>query len=491
MLNQHESRKKYSFAIVFILIIAYFISGWYFAFIETKTFDETYGFPVLNGGDSLQYALLAEHLIEFKAYTSSETSPYVPEILRSPGYSFFLTPFKYIFDSFVPVIFAQALLVIISALIIYDIGRKLFSEKIGVGAALIFGLEPSTIFYTFTILSDILFVFLFLTAIYILFFCIQPSLSRLYGYTFLGMLLLGYATLVRPSGLYSIGIILFFIMIHYIKSIGLKKTVILTLFSAVIYASVLTPWYIRNHKYSGAYTLSPIGPYTILFYNVAGFLGYKSGTNADKVKEELRREEFPNADIQTLQSGRYTKQITNAAVKYVSADPVGYFLYHGLGSINFFIASSLKDVSNESLVFRKFLFSTLLLNKNNVSIKEYLNEGGILKGAFTLFKTEPLFTFERLAWLFLSILALIAPILFWKVPEKRVQILLFFFLTVYFALIFGPVSYPRYRIAAEPLLMLLAGGSTWLLYPILQRGVSRLKLLIRSATNFYLRHKQM
>lgn len=453
--------RKHILIITFIIIITYLSGGLYFAFIETDVFEPMYGFPVMEGGDSYRYALLAENLLEHKKFTSSEIAPYSPEIARSPGYSFFLVPFKFIFDSFVPVIFAQIILIITSALLIYKMGSTLFSEKIGIIAALLFSFSPAILFYTFTILSDILFIFLFLLGIYILFF--KPISHSRYTYTLvaLAMIILGYATLVRPVGLYSIIFILLFLLIHYTKYIGFKRSLLITFLSFIVYASVLAPWYIRNYYQSDALVISSTGPYTLLFYNVAGFLAQKDNIPTDNMKDVLLSRHFLNVEKDDLYGGQYLKEMKTLAINYIKDDPIGYFTYHGLGSINFFIASSLKDVSNESAVFRNFLLSTRLLNENNVSIKEYLNTGGIFRGTLAIFKSEPLFTLERLAWLFMAILVFLAPILFWDTKEKRVLVFLFFFLIIYFALIFGPVSYARYRISAEPFIIILAIGTLW------------------------------
>jgi len=473
-------RRKKVTVIVATLTIIYLLAGWHFAFKETGAFDQTYGFPVLKGGDSYSYAFLAENLVRNRVYSSREEPPYTPEVLRSPGYSFFLAPFSFLFDSFIPVVFVQFFLVIVSSLLVYEMGRRLFSEKAGFVAALVFGLNPAIIFYVSTILSDILFVFLFLLSIYLLFFRFHASLPRLYLAAFFGMATLGYAILVRPAGLYSVGIIFPFVLWHYTRHIGIKRAVLIIFFSAIVFASALLPWYLRNYYHSGSMTLSPIGPYTLLFYNVAGFLAGKEGGTMDSAKQKIKMDYFPGIDTSELQTGLHAGRISALAKDYILGDPVGYFLYHIRGSVNFFLASSFRDISNESAVLRTFLLSTPLLEEDNVSLKDYLKKDGIVKGSFAIAKSELLFTAERAWWFFIMILAFIAPVLFWKKPEKRELILLFFFLVGYFALIYGPVSYPRYRIASEPFLILLASGSLWFVGNALRAKFSEVRKLSSS-----------
>ena len=85
---------------------------------------------------------------------------------------------------------------------------------------------------------------------------------------------------------------------------------------------------------------------------------------------------------------------------------------------------------------------------------------------------EPLFSLERLWWLLVSLFAGMAPLLFWRNKDSRLVMLFFFFLVCYFALIFGPVSYPRYRIASEPFLLLLAAGSLSVMIPYVRQKFS-------------------
>ena len=457
--------------IVGVLLFVYSLAGWYFWSVEKATYDPTYGFPIVNGGDSESYAFLAGNMLENGVFSSSKEAPFVAEMFRSPGYPAFLVPFLFAFDSFIPVVFVQVILVILSALLVYAIGRSLYSEKIALGTALVFALNPAIIFYTFTILSDILFLFLFLAAIYLLFFRTHTSPYSTYLSIALGALILGYAILVRPAGLYSVWIILPFIVLWYASKTGIKKALVCALVFGIFSLSALVPWYLRNYSHSGSAALSSIGPYTLLFYNVAGFLGSKEGRGADDMKEEIREAEFPQVTRDDLQSGRYTKEINHVAARYIQEDPVNYALYHSLGSINFFLASSFKDVSNESAQFRGLLLSTSFLGEDQVSLRERLNTG-LLKGAFSIVMLEPLFSLERLWWLLVSLFAGMAPLLFWRNQDSRLVMLFFFFLVGYFALIFGPVSYPRYRIASEPFLLLLAAGTLSVMIPYVRQKFS-------------------
>lgn len=460
--------------IVCILLAVYGAAGMYLATVETGAFVETRGFPILQGGDSASYAFLAENMLVHGVFSSSEAAPFQAETFRSPGYPAFLVPFLFVFHSFTSVVLAQVFLVIASALVVYAMGRRLYSDRFALASALVFGLSPAIIFYTFTVLSDILFLFLFLFAIYLLFFKAASSPRFAYLSLAAGALLLGYATLVRPAGLYSIAIILPFIVFTHLRESGARKALAFAALAGIVYVSLLAPWYLRNYYATGSATLSSIGPYTLLFYNVAGFLGEKGGRDADSVKADIHGAEFSEATRDDLQSGRYTDEMNAVTLRYVREDPVGYGIYHARGSTNFFLASSLKDISNESAVFRESLLSTPLLNESEVSLRERLR-GGMVRGAYAIFKAEPLFTFERLWWLFVALFAFIAPFLAWRDREKRLRLFLFFCLVGYFALIFGPVSYPRYRIASEPFLILLATVGFWYMLPLLQGVWSKLR----------------
>jgi hypothetical protein len=156
------------------------------------------------------------------------------------GYPILLAPFYMLFGTSTNV--ANTLNVVLScgiSLLLYFIGSKLFDRKCGLGAAFIWALWPSQIFYTALVSTEIIFTFLMLLCLSFFLFIMSSNkgpLSTAARCLLLGVLC-SITNVIRPIGLVVfIAIFIYFLIFITdkvkIKNSKLTKVVFLTLLVA-------------------------------------------------------------------------------------------------------------------------------------------------------------------------------------------------------------------------------------------------------------------
>jgi 4-amino-4-deoxy-L-arabinose transferase-like glycosyltransferase len=371
------------------------------------------------GSDSLEYSTLAQNLINHHWFSMSTSMPAVPEVFRTIGYPLFVAAFVLLFKSYFIVTLVQIMLTILTGVLIFRMGKSLFSENIGFIAALVFIFEPNTVFHTLIILSDTLFVFLLVSFVYLLFFTQAQTFKKL----LIAGIVLGFATLVRPIAVFSLGL---FIPVYWWMNFKTYSRKILGLFLLALllgYAALVSPWLIRNKIQTGYWSLSSVSNVNLYHYNVPDFLAWKGMP---------RNEAYALVEKETGITLEQARSLDNAAVikdltkKYIFADPIHYAEFHVIRGLPFIFSSGLS-----------------LVDQFNTGFSEPLYKGHIPRIIINL---------ERLAWVGILGLVLLSVFVFKK--EKRVW--LFLIIICYFWALTGPVAYARYRLPAEPFLLILA-----------------------------------
>jgi 4-amino-4-deoxy-L-arabinose transferase-like glycosyltransferase len=442
--------------LISVVTVVYILASFYLAFVDSSVFID-HGYPVHGGGDSYHYALLTENLVAGHGFSVSESAPYVPDMLRSPGYSAFLVPLYVIDHTFRLAIVVQIFLVIGTALLIQAIGRKILPDRWASAVAFAYALDPTTIFYSLSIWSDTLFVFL-LSAGFWLMFARTP---RGWASALVPGVIMALAAYVRPAGGYLIWILAAFFVVAGISRIGWKKTLVSIIALLVAYGAVLAPWYVRNYKESGVAVLSSIGPYTLLLYDVHDFL-ISRGQSPESVNAEIASKLPFEGDA--LRNAKYSYMMTDIAKEYIKRDPIGYATFHMFGSVNLLVSSSIRDLATNLSLLHTRLEALHLMSDNSVNVKSLIVRDPVGAVRYSLLD-EPLLTLERVFRLATVFLAAVAFVLAIIRKRTRFFVLLFAIIVAYTALVIGPVSYPRYRMSAEPFLFMMAAAGAVALLP--------------------------
>ncbi|MCK5357826.1 MAG: glycosyltransferase family 39 protein [Elusimicrobiales bacterium] len=215
-----------------------------------------FGFPLHElVADALDYDTIAWNIASGFGF-SLESG--VPTPIRAPMYSFFLSIIYFIFGhSLLMATLAQALLGSLICFFVYDIGNRLFSEKVGLLAAWLYCFYPVSIAYSGLLLSETLFTFLFVLAIS--FFIRSENGNKKY-WLILSCCALGVTTLTRPTTiLFPAGIFMALLIS------GVSRPIRKILLVALAFGFVILPWTIRNYKQFNVFLPVATGGSTCLY----------------------------------------------------------------------------------------------------------------------------------------------------------------------------------------------------------------------------------
>ena len=219
-----------------ILIVCILIRVGYILSLKDKLY-----FP-----DSIRYDRIASELLLGRGFSSSSTAPLYPVFL-SWVYAFFG-------HSFLTARIIHSIIGTASILIIYLIAREIFSEKVGLIAALLGTIYPFFIFFTGLILTETLFIFLFLCLI---FFLRKLTLQTSWGYAVCTGILAGLSILIKPIMAYFLPFAFIIILTIYRDRKRWLLSKVLSVF--LIAGFVVAPWTWDNYKRSGQFTLLTTG----------------------------------------------------------------------------------------------------------------------------------------------------------------------------------------------------------------------------------------
>ena len=174
--------------------------------------------------------------------------------IRTPGYPMLIAAI-YAVVGRVPgwVTLIQLMLDGLTMLLVWQIGRQLFYETVGLMGAFIAALSLNATAASLYLLSDTLFTFLLVLAVYFLSRYWRQQRNRWIG---ISGLVLGLAALVRPIALYLAPLwIVLVLMLHW-RQKDLKQSYRGVLTLGAIFILVVAPWFWRNYALIGRLTLS-------------------------------------------------------------------------------------------------------------------------------------------------------------------------------------------------------------------------------------------
>ncbi len=294
-----------------------------------------FGFNFYQGGDSPGYMLLAKNLVEHGNFSLSETSPYTPSNMRTPGYPLFLALIYFIFNSFIPAIFLGALISAFAAPLIYLIAREIFSEKIAFAAGILTAIEPLGLFLGVSILTEGIFTpVLFLSIFYFIRYLKGADASNLwYSAT-----LLGVATLIRPIMFYFWPLIILFIIYKAKDSwhLAIKRTLI---FAATFFI-VLSPWLVRNKISVNNWQVAGLQGYVFFIDHYGAVLRYlgEAGPLSD-----MQVKAWALAGPDKILTSEGSDILFKAAVSGIKEHKLAYANVYARSLISFFIANGYKS----------------------------------------------------------------------------------------------------------------------------------------------------
>lgn len=193
--------------------------------------------------DEQHYATIAENLVGVGEYSLQVAKP---TAIRPPLYPFLLATAEFYFGEarYNVVRILQSILSVFSAFLIFDLVKSFISNKKVIQCTLFFCLfYPSILVYNFLILTEVLFIFLFLAAF--LFLLISIKSEQIWPFAVLGVTL-ALASLTR-SITYPLALPLAILMLIIIKNQSLRRSFIKTSIYLLFFFLTLSPWIYRNY----------------------------------------------------------------------------------------------------------------------------------------------------------------------------------------------------------------------------------------------------
>lgn len=409
--------------------------------------------PYLTGVDAIEYTTIAKNLSENNAFSKSSIAPFIPNFFRLPGYPFWLTFIYLIFGSFKPAIFLGMAIFALSASLVYLIMREVFSEKLAFWSALIFAIEPRMAFSAPFLLSEQIFLPIFLLSIFfaVKFFNYQEKKN----YLFLSAILLGLSSLTRGIVLYLwlVFIVVFFIKLYKAYSLGkILKTLGL---ATLVFILVISPWFIRNKLVLNTWQFSS-GSGLVIYWGHLEILERYLGAPKELAYENLikRADSLAGPNLETVEAANI---LTAEAFKEIKSHLGLYLRIYFSNLPLFFITDGYKGIASYVINVKPNYFNLgdslirFRFGEFSESIKK-LSYGDLI-----------LPIFGRILWFVLTTLSFFGIFLSYKnMPQKRFPVAFFALLILYFAILTGPIGFePRYRMPVNGFIIAFATVSVF------------------------------
>jgi 4-amino-4-deoxy-L-arabinose transferase-like glycosyltransferase len=233
--------------------------------------------------DTVSYVVPAHQLATHLKFYSNTG----PEIRRTPGYPILLTAGLLLGRLELVTIVVQILLSCFTVYMVYRMAQLLFdSEKAAILAAMLYAVEPLSIFYVSQLLTETLFTALLVVWFYFLLkYLKQPSLR----YLIVSGLALAASIYVRPVGYFLPAVIAAGLMLWELSDDRLdwpRLTTHLAIFLAVSMGTTFL-WQVRNRVEAGYPGFSSISSVNLYYYLSASVLAAELHMKLYQVQDQL------------------------------------------------------------------------------------------------------------------------------------------------------------------------------------------------------------
>lgn len=420
--------------LLLIILLAFVIRMGFF--VSLQPWNKEVVDTTIIVSDASGYHQLALSLLSNKTFDAFDA-------FRTPGYPLFVALLYSISDDSVWfVLLIQILLNIISVWLVYKTASIIFSHKIALFSAFLFAIDIHQALYAVTLLTDTLFVFLFLASVYYL--CKNIKENN-FSSICLSALFLGIATLVRPISFLFPFVAVFFILV--LCNLKLKMKLVYSFVFSIIFIVTISPWLLHNYSKYGEAKLSSISGSNLLFYNVGYTEVYKSGKPIEQVNSGLNDIAIKQGiDTTDRNSFKNSKIYSNIATQYIKDNFILYCKVHFMGIVNMYAGlgtqhiTSIFHLKSKPLNVGQFggpgIFTRIIDFFRSKTVGEIFIAFGV--GFYLLINY--LFTFYAI---------------FLLIRKNEKFLFLFILIILYFSALTGVVGLVRYRIPFMPFINIL------------------------------------
>jgi 4-amino-4-deoxy-L-arabinose transferase-like glycosyltransferase len=447
MTNAKKSRRAIPWAVIVIAVGILFRLGLWRRVSQTPT--------LLIHGDGAGYELIARNLLEGRGFSMNSAPPYEPDMLRTPGYVFFIASIYGAFG-YRPeiVVLIQNILGLITLYIAYRLATRLFGAPAGLVATALMAVDMGTIILTNVTMTESPFMILLIPATYCFFVGRDSPRGRIW---LAGAgLLFGLATLVRPAGLYLVILVLPFVWWNI--QLPRWEKVIRSAALLVVYALALLPWSYRNLQTFGSFDIS-LAQSVTLTYHAKYLRAARYHTTLAEQESYFDNQVLRELDGRTVSPVEMNKLVQAKAQAEIMQHPAEYVVLYAKSIALMLVLPN-----------TNFLANTLGILNQSTGIIADMRTRSLAESARALieFRTrflagspdQTLFLAALVAEvvvMFLTyVLASVGAIIGLRSQDKTAVVFLLV-ISVYFLAVTGPIGTGRYRLPAMPYLMMLAG----------------------------------
>ncbi|MEK7598926.1 MAG: glycosyltransferase family 39 protein [Patescibacteria group bacterium] len=443
---------KHKIAIIFIAAVAVRILFGFGLFFNHNSL-------VSYTGDAADYLNTAGNFLYKGIWSASPVDP-EPDNFRTPIYPLFLLFFYRFNISFNYAGFVQDLIMAITAVLIYVLGRKIFSEKAVFPAAVFFALNPylASSFISKAIMTEAFVIFFLVISLFNLgiYIAYKKSGNLYYGSVFLAL-----AALTKPQ-FFFFGVFLFLAVFFA----GEQKIIKRFIYAGLIFLTMLSPWLYYNFFVLKVFQFSS-NPLAALYQDTGFFQEFLKGGHGpayndytwDRAKERLGVDH----DAQLFEPHR-ARKLAKSGIEFIRKNLFWFVVYDIVSIPRLFWHDTTVDA-----IIHDFGIDSAVLGPGGMDINAVKN---IFRGEFYAaageLRTHPIWYFSlflKLTTLLASGLALLNFFLQWKFnetfPKNSLFLLLFILL---YAAIVSPLGQQRYRAPISPFMAILAFDSIRLIY---------------------------
>ncbi|MBI2058075.1 MAG: glycosyltransferase family 39 protein, partial [Candidatus Yanofskybacteria bacterium] len=246
--------------------------------------------PLFYDADSREYIALAENMRLGHGFSWDSAEPYYPNSFRTPVYPGFLFLSRFLFGSYTAALVIQSFLVILSACLLYLIGKEYFNRKIALWSAGIFLFVPFSLNVSVKFLTQTLFAFILILSVWSWTKFLKSQNKK---YFLLTSFLLPILALTRPIAQYIPAVFIFSLACAaYLKQINLSLGRLFKLSGIMlgIFLAISLPWLVRNYKTFGVFEFSSIVPYQLYFYELPDTYAMAKGISYHEAGDFLKKE---------------------------------------------------------------------------------------------------------------------------------------------------------------------------------------------------------
>lgn len=370
---------------------------------------------------------------------------FLDNTLRTPGYPAFIAFFYKIFGVYPPLIYAvQLILTIFSVFMTFRIANLFFSDRISSLAALLIAIDPHMIFFSFNLLSEMLFVPVLLVATYFLIRYFQTNTLK---YLFAVSIFMAISAYIRPVTLYLAPALLpVFLFLGQGKAGDKLKSWGLV---AALFYLLLSPWYLRNYEKFDSWSFCTTGGYNILYVYAASIEHDKiGGGEMSEVWESFGRRVDSITNGVKQNPFIVEKAQQKLGMQIIMQEPFLLIRNHLIGVFNIFFSVGSYRISNLLGIEEVQLSSTYFGTTNASNLGKFIEEKGIFSILFTALLLI-LFLIEY------SSAALGAIVLLKE--KKFIPLLVLLFLMIYLVGLTGPFGFQsRFKLPLMPFYLIFS-----------------------------------